>query len=668
MTARRSRAGPRRAPPSSALARFVRAAARVWRRAGGPEDAETRQRELQDAVFAALAGRLGVATVDAPPLAALGLEAPSPEVDGPALLGALHERWTADLGGRRSGGVVYTPPALAEQLAGLALGGGPAAERRLSLSGAPIVDPACGGGALLVGVVRHLAAVLGPEAALALGRRHLLGFDLDPGAVRVANRALALTAWALGGPEASLGAPARVGDGLDAAGLAAVAGAPQGLGAVVANPPHRKERGFGEALAQRATGALERRRTARMDLWHYFLHAALDALAPGGRLAMIAPAYWTHARSADGLRRRLAEEVPLTELWWLDGLGAFPGVGARLVVLAAERGASGAEVELRRFEPSGGRPLAEALDRPIRAQRPRAELFVAGGVVADRAEPELEALLAAGRPLGELGTIRQGIVENPAEIRPSTRARFGPRWPVGTGVFALRPDEVEALDLDLDARALLRPYHRARDIGRLVLAPPSRQLIWATPESWPVLERHPVLAAHLERFRPVLEARREVRSGRLAWWHLHWPRASLPWARPKLVLPQLGARPSPALALEPCWVPFSCNVFVPHEGGPALAWLAGVLASAPLHGWFARHAKRRGAGLDISGEVLGRAPIPALDLTRPAARALHDAVVELVSGLGPDGPDATADRRLDRLVRDAFRRAALDAPPDPSAV
>lgn len=665
MTGRRSRPGAGRDP----LLRFVRAAARRWRAATEPEAAETTCLQVQDAVFGALAGRLGVKIADAPALAVLGLEAPPPEVDGPALLGALHERWTADRGGRRSGGVVYTPPALAERLAALALGGGAGASRRLSLTGAgPIVDPACGGGALLVGVVRHLAAALGPEAALALGRRHLLGLDVDPGAVRVANRALALTAWALGGPEASLGAPARVGDGLDPAGLATLVAAPSGLRAIVANPPHRKERGFGEALARRAAGALERHRAARMDLWHYFLHAALDALAPGGRLAMIAPAYWTHARSAAGLRRRLAEEVPLTELWWLDGLGAFPGVGARLVVLAAERGAAGAEVELRRFEPSAGRALAEALDRPIRARRPRSELFVDGGVVADRAEPELEALLAGGRPLRELGTVRQGIVENPAEIRPSTRARFGPHWPVGAGVFVLRPDEVEALDLDAEARALLRPYHRARDVGRLALAPPSRQLVWATPESWPVLERHPILAAHLARFRPVLEARREVRAGRLAWWHLHWPRASLPWDRPKLVLPQLAARPSPAVAREPCWLPFSCNVFVPHEGGPELPWLAGVLASEPLRAWFARHAKRRGAGLDISGEVLGRAPIPALELARPAARAVHDAVVELVSGLGPDGPDAAADRRLDRLVRDAFRLASGAPSPDPSAV
>jgi hypothetical protein len=258
-------------------------------------------------------------------------------------------------------------------------------------------------------------------------------------------------------------------------------------------------------------------------------------------------------------------------------------------------------------------------------------------------------------PLARLGSIRQGIVENPAAINPRTNRKHGNRWQDGEGVFVLRPDEVARLRLSRRERALLRPYHALRDLGRYYVAlQASRSLLYATPETWGAADQYPVLRDHLRRFQAVMEARRETRRGVRPWWQLHWPREEALWRQPKIVALQMASRPAFAYAAGPLYVPFSANVFVPHHGTREdLRWLTTLLNSRLMWSWFGRHAKRRGIGLEINGHVLARAPIRTIDFADPAQRACHDRLVELAEEM------AAAARRL-RQAADAQRPGLLE--------
>jgi len=169
------------------------------------------------------------------------------------------------------------------------------------------------------------------------------------------------------------------------------------------------------------------------------------------------------------------------------------------------------------------------------------------------------------------------------------------------------------------------------------------------------------LAAHLARFRPILEGRRETRSGRRAWWHLHWPREDQIWRRPKIVALQMSPRPAVVPVRQPAYVPFSTNVFVPGEGTPEhLHYLSALLNSRLLWKWYRHHAKRRGVGLEINGHVLAATPIRRINFAVAAEVRLHDELVSLVELIlrprppAPGGPQesepADADRRIDQLV------------------
>ncbi len=235
-------------------------------------------------------------------------------------------------------------------------------------------------------------------------------------------------------------------------------------------------------------------------------------------------------------------------------------------------------------------------------------------------------------PLARLAEIRQGVVENPASVTPRTNRQFAGRWRVGEGVFALRPEELERLDLPEQERRLLKPYHDLCDLGRYELAPrASLWLIHATAQTWPRLDDFPMLARHLQRFRPIMEAHRETRLRRRAWWHLHWPREQWLWNRPKILALQMAPRPAFVPADAAVRVPFSVNVIVPRDGtAEHRHYLAAVLNSALAWRWLRSQAKRRGVGLEVNGHVLARVPIRRIDFSDAADAARHGRIVALV--------------------------------------
>jgi hypothetical protein len=184
---------------------------------------------------------------------------------------------------------------------------------------------------------------------------------------------------------------------------------------------------------------------------------------------------------------------------------------------------------------------------------------------------------------------------------------------LGEGVFVLRPDEVDRLQLSEAERELLRPYYDTSAIARYHLPDgPTHQLLYLTRQTAPSLAGLPKIHKHLERFRSILERRRETQEGTNDWWHLHWPREEANFISPRLLSVQMGRRPQFVFAIAPTFVGFSINVVLAAAGSSiSLAALAGILNSECAREWFERHAKHRGVHVEINAYVLRQFPLPA---------------------------------------------------------
>lgn len=414
-----------------------------------------------------------------------------------------------------------------------------------------------------------------------------------------------------------------------------------GFDVIVGNPPYRKERSYKVLLDDVASTPFGKRfRSPRMDLWYYFVHRGLSLLRKGGKLGFIVNSYWTSGTGAAKLIGALKEEAHVEEIFALGKLPVFAGVSGRHLMFRLEKKIGDRPTTVKIVRPAGGEqsaaPFVVGSAEVAKFAKDKDQLFRGDRVDLLPDESGVLAKFASCDRLDSLGSVRQGIVENPADINRRTNEAFDDRWRVGEGVFSLTPKELRAVGITkAERKRVVRPYHDLVDLGRYWSAnDPSRRLIYSTGDTWPELGDNPVLAAHLKKFKPIMDRRRETENGVREWWQLHWPREEPIFTAPKIVALQMAARPSFVVTSSPTYVPFSVNVFVPSETvKESLDFFAAILNSNLGWLWFTHHAKQRGVGLDIGGTVLREFPVRRIDFSDPADQQLHDGLTESARNL-----------------------------------
>lgn len=177
----------------------------------------------------------------------------------------------------------------------------------------PVVDPACGAGALLVRPVRQFVTTLqdaDPGAALGEAARAFAGTDNDPCAAWLGSAILAaelLPLWARMPAAERERLPILLthGDGLDVAGDTA--------SVVVMNPPYGRA-ALGDTARNRWAASLY----GHANWYGVFLHAAVERVKEGGIVAAVMPTSFLGGAYYQRLRRFLNEHAPLVRLRLID--------------------------------------------------------------------------------------------------------------------------------------------------------------------------------------------------------------------------------------------------------------------------------------------------------------------------------------------------------------
>ena len=414
-----------------------------------------------------------------------------------------------------------------------------------------------------------------------------------------------------------------------------------GFDVVIGNPPYRRELDYKELMDEIAQAPIGKKyRSPRMDLWYYFVHRGLELTKPSGLLSYIVNAYWVSGTGAEKLISTLRDSAHIEEIFFLGKLKVFQNVSGQHMIIRVRNQHNSHIPTLIKLAESGVDPTAESVvtgKTPAKTfSKTHQQLFRNEKVDIQPPSGELLAKIEQWPPLETIGIIRQGIAENPASINRKTNEKHGNKYVIGQGVFALRPDELKKLKLPSTEKKLVRPYHDLVDLGRYYLASePSLFLIYSTRNTCPDIRIYPTLYQHMLQFRPIMQERRETQKGANAWWHLHWPRDENLWTSPKIISIQMGARPSFTVSsTTPVYVPFSVNVFVPHSTTEEdLNYILGILNSRVMWHWYKHHAKRRGVGLEINGNVLSRTPIRRVNFSDPTDKARHDRMTQFVASM-----------------------------------
>lgn len=598
----------------------------------------------------------------------------------PSVLGSLLERSLADA--PRSG-TVYTPAFLVRRMVGAAVslwldsrlphyGSG---EEAVLLKNIRVLDLSTGAGAFAMGMLQELVRRRKrlepecPEADLirSILEENIYGVDISPEALDVARFRFQCALLAAGG-EGVFRDHLLCGDSLDLTaggvwrqGLAAVMEG-GGFDLVIGNPPFVGEKGNRELFVRLKSSPLASFCSSRMDYWYVFACVGLDALRPGGVMHLVVPNKWMANAGAAPLRRKLLADCSLLRLSDFGACRVFENARVHTMTILAERRGGGAGPlvpEYRRFCGSMEEVDAFLKHEPYH-QFPLPE--DAGACVEEGLSfcsaaqwAVLEKMEAAGNfRLDGRKEITQGIVPNPdvvssralESLEPEMARRFGIRR--GDGVFVVPRDYFHGLPER--ERRFLKPLYEPVLAGRYSLKEPEKVLLYLTPDNGS--DQAVTLIRHLERFRPLMERRRETRMGRMKYYHVHWPRREEFFlSGPKILAARKCARPTFTYTEREAYVMMSFNVIRTER--VSMKYLAALLNSRLMQFWFRLRGKMQGDAFQMDTAPILRAPVrvPLPDMLEKAERlsgALH-------ASYCPED-----DERMNRLVEDIYGLSAQE--------
>ncbi|MFO8010521.1 MAG: N-6 DNA methylase, partial [Dehalococcoidia bacterium] len=350
---------------------------------------------------------------------------------------------------------------------------------------------------------------------------------------------------------------------------------------ICSNPPFIREKGNKELFRQTLSRHpyWKQYYQGKMDYMYWFIILGLSKLRDGGQLGFITSSYWPTADGARKLRRYILSNAIIREIIDLGDLSVFGDARGQhnmvfiLVKCADESKRKQNRIKLASFQSrvsgrTGLKDLLSHLSTCIDNRAHSDELVEVYSSSTVQGELDENAWNLAGKaiapgltgrnspkttPLGQICNVSQGIISGADRVTPRNIKLMPDRLiekhgiRIGDGIFVLSQDELESLGLNDRERRIIKPLMKNSDIRRYYVNRRSPLfLIYTTRET--DIEEFPSIKAHLEKFRPLLESKRECREGKLPWFSLHWPRDQRIFEGEKIVTPNRAVENTFALS------------------------------------------------------------------------------------------------------------------------
>ena len=253
------------------------------------------------------------------------------------VIGFLYQKLLST-GCQKQGGIFYTPQNLAKLLTDMS---------GKTAKSAKILDPACGGGALLCAARDRLMADHPALTHREILEDMLWGIDTDAPAVIACRAVLALKSDTYVFPKHILRADAL---------FDLKEPCWREFDRVIANPPYIGHKALKSAYMDDLRQQYPEVYGDKGDIAYCFYQNAVERLKDGGTAAFLVSRYFTEARSGEGLRRFLSEKTRIRRIIDFNGERVIKGVGIDPMIIVFEKrpGTAGGIDVLKRVSPERG--------------------------------------------------------------------------------------------------------------------------------------------------------------------------------------------------------------------------------------------------------------------------------------------------------------------------
>ena len=398
-----------------------------------------------------------------------------------------------------------------------------------------------------------------------------------------------------------------------------------GFDIVIANPPYVGEKGNKptfDSLKQTSLG--KRFYKGKMDLFYFFFHLGLDNLKDGGVLTFITTNYYPTADGAIKLRKDFYSRANIVRLINLGEITVFDSARgqhnlitilqkslapsdnyATKQVVAASKGnvSSGAlinvlggESELVHVNDVNKQSIYDSVGDSFYIR------FAGGNGEVDKI---LDKVAATGERLDAFSCVNQGIISGADKFSDSHHKKF-PEIDAskGDGIFVFPKGRIEKISQD---SGLAKPWFKNSDINRWTTTTTTKtELLYADG----VKQLTPGALLYLERFKPILESRREFQNGNRSWYNLHWARVPKIFDGAKIIAPQRSGSNTFGYNNIPWYASADVYFITARDNVPFEPfYLLGILNSRLTYTWLYHRGKRKGQMLELYRTPLSEIPI-----------------------------------------------------------
>lgn len=408
----------------------------------------------------------------------------------------------------------------------------------------------------------------------------------------------------------------------------------KGFDIIIGNPPYMKERGNLNIFKPVNESELGKKwHNGKMDYLFYFIHKAINIIKRNGLISYITPSYWIKSSGAKKVIEHISKELSFILVVDIEKLKVFENVAGNHMITVFQKNKDIKGFMYKKIEKS----IEYIAESDSECDYVKSKQIDNSKVISDEYEiafndifihnDNFKNLYDNVEQLGNLYDVSQGLVQNPDKVSKENVKKLN-NIKENTGVFVInKKEELPALNLCKNEMKFIKKFYEEKDYNRYKIYDTNKCLIYLTKNNCEDISDYPNLKKHLEKFKPIMEVRRETKNGSIKWFHLNWPRKEINFNSPKIIMPSLLIKPSATYSHFENYFGMSTNIIISQNENYCLKYLLGLLNSKFAYCWYYNKCKYRGAGVDVGVEKLRTFPVPT---TTPQNRKLVKILVDYI--------------------------------------
>ncbi|EPS02712.1 type II restriction-modification enzyme [Campylobacter jejuni subsp. jejuni HN-CJD07035] len=408
----------------------------------------------------------------------------------------------------------------------------------------------------------------------------------------------------------------------------------KGFDLIIGNPPYIKEAENKELFTN--TKKL-RTYQGKMDIWYHFVGRGFDILKNNGYLAFIATNNWVTNSGAKKLRNIVLEESQILSLVDFSSFMVFDSASIQTMIMSFQKTKPPKNYEFHFAKITTQTPIYKDALSLLKNEKTQNNEILSINLTPKKfidktlnfTKSDYEELFNKIQKYGkfylEEREVAQGIVPNPDIItkRNISDEMVSKGIKVGDGVFVIEKDFLNVCEYE---KKYLKPLYEVEHFGKYYFNKNnSKQLIYTTKNN-SKKENIPTIIKHLQKFRSIMDNRRENLNKRLDFYHLHWARDERFFeSGEKIVSVRKCIEPIFSYLNNEAYVMLSLNVIKTQRIN--VKYLTGLLNLKLVAFWLKHKGKMQGNNYQIDKEPLLN--IPIVD-TNSKNKKLADELINLV--------------------------------------